>query len=548
MTSAILARPDEALDQREQLPLVGEDPFDLSWLDDDEASPDRDGPPATDRVIPDTSGIAGLGLLGLTPYGERPTAGNDVPDDGHPAPATTEQPSPPSDAAPRHRDENAPHGVRLATTCVVQAWSRPAGAPPAEHLAARPPLLPGTPDVRDLVHLLPARRSTRIAGAAVLTSALVAGGVVAAHQHTTVTLDLDGATSEVSAFGRGVDDVLAAADVEPGSRDAVSPAVDSSVGDGDTVTVRTGKELTLTVDGESSTRWTHALTVGEALDALAVRSEGASVSASRSTPLGRGGMDLVVSTPKAVQVLVDGQSLPATSTAATVGQLLEDSGVSVGEEDAVSVPAAAPLVDGLVVAVTRITHAEEAEEEKLPFATKEQDSSDLFTGETKVAQAGSEGVLRTSFTTTLADGEEVARTVTGEETVSDPVDRVVLRGTKARPAPAPAAPSAPSRSSGSSGSSSSSGSAAPAPSAPSVAGGSVWDAIAQCESGGNWSINTGNGYSGGLQFAAGTWRAYGGSGQAYQASREQQIAVAQRVQAAQGWGAWPACTRKLGLR
>lgn len=78
--------------------------------------------------------------------------------------------------------------------------------------------------------------------------------------------------------------------------------------------------------------------------------------------------------------------------------------------------------------------------------------------------------------------------------------------------------------------------------------GSVWDRLAQCEAGGNWATNTGNGYSGGLQFSAGTWAANGGSGNAAEASREQQIAVAQNVLAKQGWGAWPACSAKLGLR
>jgi resuscitation-promoting factor RpfA len=76
---------------------------------------------------------------------------------------------------------------------------------------------------------------------------------------------------------------------------------------------------------------------------------------------------------------------------------------------------------------------------------------------------------------------------------------------------------------------------------------STWDALAQCESGGNWAINTGNGYSGGLQFSPSTWAAYGGTGSASDASREQQIAVAEQVQAAQGWGAWPSCAAQLGL-
>jgi LysM repeat protein len=76
----------------------------------------------------------------------------------------------------------------------------------------------------------------------------------------------------------------------------------------------------------------------------------------------------------------------------------------------------------------------------------------------------------------------------------------------------------------------------------------VWDRLAKCESGGNWHINTGNGYSGGLQFSHATWRAYGGSGRAYQASRSHQIRIAEKIKANQGWGAWPACSRKLGLR
>jgi hypothetical protein len=79
---------------------------------------------------------------------------------------------------------------------------------------------------------------------------------------------------------------------------------------------------------------------------------------------------------------------------------------------------------------------------------------------------------------------------------------------------------------------------------------SDWDRLAQCESGGNWGINTGNGYQGGLQFSNSTWHAHGGgnyAATANQASREQQIAVAEKVLASQGWGAWPSCSSNLGL-
>lgn len=78
--------------------------------------------------------------------------------------------------------------------------------------------------------------------------------------------------------------------------------------------------------------------------------------------------------------------------------------------------------------------------------------------------------------------------------------------------------------------------------------GGVWDRLAQCEAGGNWSINTGNGYYGGLQFTLGSWRAVGGTGYPHQASKSEQIARGEILKARQGWGAWPACTAKLGLR
>jgi hypothetical protein len=87
--------------------------------------------------------------------------------------------------------------------------------------------------------------------------------------------------------------------------------------------------------------------------------------------------------------------------------------------------------------------------------------------------------------------------------------------------------------------------------APKVSGGSTWDKLAKCEATGNWSINSGNGYYGGLQFDAGTWKAYGGTQYAklpHQASRSEQIAVASKVRDDRGgYGAWPGCSSKLGL-
>jgi hypothetical protein len=111
------------------------------------------------------------------------------------------------------------------------------------------------------------------------------------------------------------------------------------------------------------------------------------------------------------------------------------------------------------------------------------------------------------------------------------------------PAPAPAVPTPPTRAP--------SGSPAPAPApapAPEPGTGHDWDAVARCESGGNWSINTGNGYYGGLQFSSSTWAAFGGTAYAARAdlaTKSQQIAVAEKVLAVQGPGAWPTCGRSL---
>ena len=76
----------------------------------------------------------------------------------------------------------------------------------------------------------------------------------------------------------------------------------------------------------------------------------------------------------------------------------------------------------------------------------------------------------------------------------------------------------------------------------------TWERLAQCESSGNWHINTGNGYYGGLQFSLASWRAVGGRGMPNYASKTEQIRRAERLQAMQGWGAWPECSRRIGLR
>ena len=132
-----------------------------------------------------------------------------------------------------------------------------------------------------------------------------------------------------------------------------------------------------------------------------------------------------------------------------------------------------------------------------------------------------------SLTTTAATSEEIATpAVPAPASVSMQATLVTIPPPK--PAPVPAAPQR----------------------VVTYDGNTVWDQLAQCESGGNWAINTGNGYYGGLQFNLGTWEAYGGLEFAERpdlATREQQIIVAERLHAARGFQPWPACRIKLGL-
>ena len=201
--------------------------------------------------------------------------------------------------------------------------------------------------------------------------------------------------------------------------------------------------------------------------------------------------------------------------------------IVVDGNDKLSVRPAARLVDGASFRYTRVTVGALTKKVTVAHKTVRKETDKLDRGDTKVDTEGRSGVRTLTYKVVRHNGKTVSKTETGSKITKKPVTEVVLVGTKEEE---------PTPSSGNK------------PSGGSPASGSVWDRLAQCESGGNWSINTGNGYYGGLQFSLGTWRAYGGSGMPHQNSRAQQIAVAQRLQAAAGWGQWPACSRKLGLR
>ncbi|MEE2031565.1 transglycosylase family protein [Rhodococcus chondri] len=359
---------------------------------------------------------------------------------------------------------------------------------------------------------------------AALFVTLVTGGITALVKHKELTLDVDGEQRAFGTMSSTVGDILADAGYAVDEHDVVAPAVDASVSDGDTIVLRQAREVALTVDGEERTVWTTALTVDEALDQFRMGDD-VYVSASRSHRLPLDGTELEVVSPKTVH-LVDGgaPAVPVRLAAPSVEDFLRAHNVSLEQADSVSPAADAPVVDGMEVRVTR--DRVETRIENLPIAPPERrvDDPNMPLGETAVDNPGAPGERSVTFEVHTVDGKEVGRTEKASTVLAEPQPVVVRSGTKPKPA---------------------------APAVPASGRASTWDSIAQCEATGNWAINTGNGFYGGLQFTQQTWAGFGGTQyapRADMATREQQIAVAEKVQAAQGWGAWPACTSKLGLR
>ncbi|WP_244963294.1 resuscitation-promoting factor [Actinomyces trachealis] len=235
-------------------------------------------------------------------------------------------------------------------------------------------------------------------------------------------------------------------------------------------------------------------------------------------------------------LVIDGQSRSERTGAATWGGALMEAGVAVSTAngDTVSVALDAAPTAGETVTVNHVTVTTEAKEEKDPHRTVEQENDQLDKGERKVKIPGVDGVTRTTYTVRTVGGQEVSREVSALVVATAKVDEVVLVGTREKkPEPKTA----------------SGGQAAASGGNAETAGasGDVWAALARCESGGNPSINTGNGYYGMYQFSLPTWRSLGGQGLPSEASAAEQTAIAQKLQARAGWGQWPACARKLGL-
>jgi uncharacterized protein YabE (DUF348 family) len=336
---------------------------------------------------------------------------------------------------------------------------------------------------------------------------VLAGGTAAyGALSKTVTVKLDGRSDTVRTFSDSVRGVLASKDVALRPDDKVNVPSGSHVVDGDTIDVDFAKPVTVAVDGEARKATVHDATVGAVLDRFEVDpKDDAYMSANRSTPISRSGMRVVISNPKQITVKADGDTKKVTSAAPTVEGALKAADVRLDRDDEVNLARNALVSSGEKLTVTRVEMIDKTETVDTDPPVEYKDDGDMEKGTTKVLDPGKPGKAREHVLITMADGKQRNRLVLTSKELEKPEKKVVARGTAE---------------------------------APSVAANSVWDKIAECESGGNWHINTGNGYYGGLQFSAATWHSVGGPGLPHEHSRETQIKYAKILQQRSGWGQW----------
>ena len=358
----------------------------------------------------------------------------------------------------------------------------------------------------------------RLLVGALLLSLVVAGGFAVA-THKTVTLTVDGAPMTVTTMKSRVIDVVHENGFDVDDRDDLYPAGDTEVHQADTIVLRRSRPLEISTDGSHTEEvWTTASTVDEALAQLQMTDK-APTAASRGTRVPLGGMALPVVSPKTVQIDDGGVVRTVRLAAPNVAGLLEAAGAPLQQRDKVVPVASTPVIDGMQVQVTRIRVEKRTERLPLQPINRRIEDVDMNMSRQIVEDPGSAGTQDVTFAVAVVNGVETGRLPIANVVVAPARDGVLRVGAK------------------------------PGTEVPPVSSPGTWDALAHCEAGGNWAINTGNGYFGGVQFDQNTWERQGGlryAARADLATREEQIAIAEVTRARQGWGAWPTCSGRVG--
>ena len=351
--------------------------------------------------------------------------------------------------------------------------------------------------------------------------ALTVAGSYAVSAHKTVTLSVDGSPMTVSTMKSRVIDVVHENGFTVDGRDDLYPAPNQPVHRADTIVLRRSKPLEVSMDGQESKKmWTTASTVGEALKQLSL-TDAAPAAASRSSRLPLAGMALPVVSAKDVHIDDGGAISDQRLAAPNVGKLLAAAGAPLEQGDKVDPPPLTPITEGMPITVTRIRLQKVTERKPLPPPAQRIEDPTMNMSHQVVEDPGTPGTQDVTFDVSIVNGVETGRLPVANEVLT-PARPSVLRVGAKQGTEVPPIPDA-----------------------------GVWDVVASCEAGGNWHINTGNGFFGGVQFDQNTWERSGGlryAPRADLATREEQIAVAEVTRARQGWGAWPVCGARLGAR
>lgn len=354
----------------------------------------------------------------------------------------------------------------------------------------------------------------RLLVAGLLLTLACAGGYAVASQKT-VILSIDGEPMTVTTMKSRVIDVVEENGYVVDERDDLYPAGGTAVHDSDTITLRRSRPLEISLDGQGAKQvWTTASTVDEALAQLSM-SDTAPLAASRGSRVPLAGMALPVVSAKDVRIDDGGAVRTVHLAAPNVAGLLAAAGVPLEQRDTATPSASTPVTDGMQIRVTRMRVTQVTERMPLDPTAQRIEDPEMNMSRQVVEDPGTPGVQDVTFAVSTVNGVETGRLPVSNTVVTPARDSVLRVGAK------------------------------PGTEVPPSVYGAAWDRIANCESHNNWSINTGNGFYGGVQFDLGTWAANGGlryAPRADLATREEQIAIAEVTQARQGWGAWPVCS------
>ncbi|MGL4173836.1 MAG: ubiquitin-like domain-containing protein [Actinomycetota bacterium] len=360
-------------------------------------------------------------------------------------------------------------------------------------------------------------RPLRLAIQAVTLAGVVVGTVAMSGATESIKLTVDGVTRTVHVVGDTVGEVLTDQGITLGEHDVVSPAPAAAVVTGDAVTVQFGRQVSVMVDGELRRFWTTARNVDEALRQAGLRLDGAQLSVSRSMPLGRGGLTMSLNTRKVVTLIVGGKETKVTTFAGTVGMLLEEQSLTLGDLDRLNPALTQSLVSGVTIQLDRVTQERDVREKTVKFTTKSTKTDDLDEGTTKITKKGQNGKARVTYLVTYVNGKRSSATEVDSEIISKPVTQEQQVGTRE---PDPRFPDFPAE-----------------------VDNLNWAALADCESSGNPRAVNPNGHYGLYQFSLSTWESVGGSGNPIDASPDEQTARAKILYQRAGAGQWSCGSR-----